>query len=776
MLPQSPLYSPKMKHPHTETDEDLIYDNAAVGHQLNADCHDMLAPDMSRVLIIYTGGTIGMKHTPEHGYIPFPNYLAKSLSKVQRFHYPRNPSGYSTMTQSTSTDSLDSLQSDRLRPDNSTTASPQPPSSPNIVPVFGQVTNTVRSITRERTTESPSTTTTQKEELVIQQLPSLITPVSLYGKRIRYSILEYDPLLDSCNMTMEDWVRIAKDIEVNYAYFDAFIVLHGTDTMAYTASALSFMLEELGKTVIITGSQVPLTEVRNDAVENLLGALTIAGHFVIPEVSLYFGKKLYRGNRTSKISAVDFEAFDSPNIPSLVDVGIDIDVRWPLVLRPTEITKFSASTQLNPNVATLRLFPGINETTVRMMLAAPTQGVVLETYGAGNAPARSDLLEALKEASDRGVVIVNCTQCRKGLVTDVYATGKQLAKVGVVAGADMTPECALTKLSYLLGRIPDDPAKVRLLMTKNLRGELTVRNLQTKFSASTNRTHALVEIIMSWMAQGKWAAKQQHDNGDNGGYNGNGGYGKGDTHYSEPPDWTLSNQDQQIAERSLGPVLLCSAAGTNDMEGMTLLYESMGDHLNVNCVDYDGRVPLHVACREGHIQIVEFLLKHGAAVHVRDRSGHTPLYEALVWKRSEVVRMLCRAGAHLAEIELDDFSQTWMKAVREGDVKLIKLALESGWSVNWAEPIEQRRAVDIAVLEGKVSVLKVLLGQADLDLTLPDRWGSTILVKLECLKQQLNSSSLPPPPSAGIAFNGSRLGLTWDKVDEMERLIQNRLR
>lgn len=518
--------------------------------------------------------------------------------------------------------------------------------------------------------------------------------------------------------------------------------------------------------------------------------MTIAGHFVIPEVSLYFGKKLYRGNRTSKISAVDFEAFDSPNIPSLVDVGIDIgksetaipncrmtlfilnsrfwlDVRWPLVLRPTEITKFSASTELNPNVATLRLFPGINETTVRMMLAAPTQGIVLETYGAGNAPARTDLLEALKEASDRGVVIVNCTQCRKGLVTDVYATGKQLAKVGVVAGADMTPECALTKLSYLLGRIPNDPAKVRLLMTKNLRGELTVRNLQTKFSASTNRTHALVEIIMSWMAQGKWAAKQHGDT--------NGSPGDHRKSYSEPPDLTLSNQDQQLAERSLGPVLLCSAAGTNDMEGMNLLYESMGDHLNMNCVDYDGRVPLHVACREGHIQIVEFLLKHGAAVHVRDRSGHTPLYEALVWKRSEVVQMLRRAGAHLAETEGDDFGYIWMKAVREGDIKLIKLALESGWRVNWAEPIEQRRAVDIAVLEGRLTVLKVLLGEPDLDLTLPDRWGSSLLDKLDCLKRQLLALPSSPTP-LGTPISVSRLGLNATKVDEMERLILNRLR
>ncbi|KAI8086569.1 asparaginase-domain-containing protein [Halteromyces radiatus] len=748
MAPQSPRMPTQQRR--STLDEDHVFDNAAVGHQLNADRHDMLAPDFSRVLVIYTGGTIGMKHTPEHGYIPFPNYLAKSLSRVQRFHDPRNPYGYSTMSRRSSSDSVDSLQSDQSQQQDPLTS----PSPPIMDSSFGQITNTVRSISRVKDESSSQ----QKDELIIQQLPSLITPISLYGKRIRYSILEYDPLLDSCNMTMEDWVRIAKDIEVNYEYFDAFIVLHGTDTMAYTASALSFMLEELGKTVIITGSQVPLTEVRNDAVENLLGALTIAGHFVIPEVSLYFGKRLYRGNRTSKISAVDFEAFDSPNLPSLVDVGIDIDVRWPLVLRPTEISKFFASTKLNPNVATLRLFPGINETTVRMMLAAPTEGVVLETYGAGNAPARPELLQALKEASDRGVVIVNCTQCRKGLVTDVYATGKQLAKVGVVAGADMTPECALTKLSYLLGRVPDDPAKVRQLMTKNLRGELTVRTLQTKFSASSNRTHALVEVIMDWIGQGKWAAKQQH-HGDND--------RKDDINkYLALPDLTLSNEDQQLVERSLGPVLLCSAAGTNDMDGLTSLYESMGDHMNVNCVDYDGRVPLHVASREGHIEIVEFLLKHGAAVHIRDRSGHTPLYEALVWKRSEVVRMLCRAGAHLAEVELDDFGYVWMKAVRDGDVKFIKLALESGWRVNWAESIEQRRAVDIAVMEGKLTVLKVLLGESDLDLTSPDRWGTTIQMKLNILRQNLTTMVDTP----------SRLGLTIDVVDEMERLIKNRLR
>ncbi|OAC97904.1 hypothetical protein MUCCIDRAFT_150841, partial [Mucor lusitanicus CBS 277.49] len=588
----------------------------------------------SRVLIIYTGGTIGMKHTPEHGYIPvsvpiealdthtltqqqLPNYFAESLSKTF-------------------------------------------------------------------------------------QLPSLITPVSLFGKRIRYSILEYAPLLDSCDITMSDWVRIAGDIKENYQLYDAFIVLHGTDTMAYTASALSFMLEELGKTVIITGSQVPLTEVRNDAVENLLGALTIAGHFVIPEVSLYFGKKLYRGNRTSKISAVDFEAFDSPNIPSLVDVGINIDVKWPLVLRPTQIAKFNVCQKLNPNVGSLRLFPGINDSTIRAFLAPPLQGVVLETFGAGNAPARPALLAALKEASDRGVIIVNCTQCRKGLVTDAYATGKQLSAIGVVPGADMTPECALTKLAYLLGKTPNNPDHVRKMMTRNLRGELTVRA----------------------PGGGTLDEKVEPEVDD-----------------EQEADLTMSVEEEMLAQKALGPVLLCSAAGSNDLEGLSLLVESMGELINLNCVDYDGRVPLHVACREGHLRIVEYLLLHGAAIHVRDRSGHTPLFDAVVEKRADVVRILREAGAHLAESEKNDMGPYWFKAIKNNNVKWIQVALEAGFNVNWADPIEGRRGIDIAVCVGRLSIFKTLLNQPGVDLNASDKWGMTTWDKLASFKNKLASGS-----------------------------------
>ncbi|KAI9486266.1 MAG: asparaginase-domain-containing protein [Benjaminiella poitrasii] len=719
----------------TRTNGSLIYENAAVGHQLGVDRNDMLAPAISRVLVIYTGGTIGMKHTPEHGYIPLPNYFAESLSKVRRFHDPTGGSDASgTLSRSSSYDSLDSLHI-----------------SDNHLNEFGRITNTVRFVEQEGV---------KKGQVKTVQLPSLITPISLFGKRIRYSILEYTPLLDSCDITMSDWVRIAGDIKENYELYDAFIVLHGTDTMAYTASALSFMLEELGKTVIITGSQVPLTEVRNDAVENLLGALTIAGHFVIPEVTLYFGKKLYRGNRTSKISAVDFEAFDSSNIPSLVDVGINIDVKWPLVLRPTQIAKFTVSKDLNPNVGSLRLFPGISDSTIRAFLAPPIQGVVLETFGAGNAPARPALLAALKEASDRGVVIVNCTQCRKGLVTDAYATGKQLASAGVVPGADMTPECALTKLAYLLGKIPNHPDQVRKMMTRNLRGELTVRAPYQRFSASNSRTSMLVNILTRFSTTSMLARRRST-------------VSSVDSaslpevlDEEEEVDLAMSIEEEMVAEKALLPVLLCTAAAANDLDGLRSLVENMTEMINLNCIDYDGRVPLHIASREGHHKIVEFLLMHGAALHVRDRSGHTPLFDAVLHQRAEVIALLRKAGAHLAENELNDMGPYWFKAIKNNNVRWVQVALDAGFNVNWVDPVEGRRGVDIAVGMGHVSILRILLNQTDIEDafdTVADKWGLTVLDKLALLKERHNL----------IVPTKNRVSL--ETVEQMEILLHSRL-
>jgi L-asparaginase len=286
---------------------------------------------------------------------------------------------------------------------------------------------------------------------------------------------EYEPLLDSSNMTPTEWVKIAHDIAAHYDDFDGFVVLHGTDTMAYTASALPFMLSNLAKPVIISGSQIPLCEVRNDARENLITSLLIAANYAIPEVCLYFGGKLLRGCRAVKVSADGFAAFDSPNFPPLGTVGIDIDVNWNLVRRASG-ERLVVEEFASPVVSALRLFPGISPELVRNVLRPPLQGLVLEAYGVGNGPDQNGaFLAALEEATSRGVVIVDCTQCLEGSVNLAeYAAGSALARVGVISGFDMTAEAALTKLYHLFSR-GTAVDEVKREMQRDLRGEMTVR-------------------------------------------------------------------------------------------------------------------------------------------------------------------------------------------------------------------------------------------------------------------------------------------------------------
>jgi L-asparaginase len=291
-----------------------------------------------------------------------------------------------------------------------------------------------------------------------------------------FTIHDYDPLLDSSNMTPVEWLEIARDIADHYDDYDGFIVLHGTDTMAYTASALPFMLERLRKPVIITGSQIPLCEVRNDARENLITSLLIAANYAIPEVCLYFGGKLLRGCRSTKVSADGFAAFDSPNFPPLGTVGIDIEVNWDLVRKTKGRAKLHVHELHAPVVSALRLFPGISPDLVRNVLRPPMQGLVLEAYGIGNGPDQNrDFLAALEEATSRGVVVVDCTQCLAGTVDlDEYAAGTALARAGVISGSDLTAEAALAKLYYLLSR-GESPDLVKRDMQRDLRGEMTVR-------------------------------------------------------------------------------------------------------------------------------------------------------------------------------------------------------------------------------------------------------------------------------------------------------------
>ena len=247
-------------------------------------------------------------------------------------------------------------------------------------------------------------------------LRSLRTPVSAYQKHVRYAVLEFGELLDSSSIDAAGWTQIAEAIFRNYRLYDGFVVLHGTDSLAYTCSALSFMLQNLGKPVVLTGSQAPMLELQNDATDNLLSSLIVAGHFMIPEVCLFFNYKLFRGNRTTKVSSSDFAAFASPNFPPLASItSLKTHVSWELIYRPTHIMPFSIQTNRAINhVACLRIFPGIKPEMVDAVLKVPDlKGLVLETFGAGNAPGGPDgvLTRIFADAIKRGTIIVNVTQC-----------------------------------------------------------------------------------------------------------------------------------------------------------------------------------------------------------------------------------------------------------------------------------------------------------------------------------------------------------------------------
>ncbi|KAL8783283.1 MAG: hypothetical protein Q9213_004717 [Squamulea squamosa] len=425
---------------------------------------------------------------------------------------------------------------------------------------------------------------------------SLRTPLSTYQKHIRYVAFEFETLLDSSSINAEGWTEIARTIDRNYRLFDGFVVLHGTDSLAYTCSALSFMLQNLGKPVILTGSQAPISELQNDATDNLLGSLIIAGHFMVPEVCLFFNYKLFRGNRATKVSASDFAAFASPNLPPLAVINSSKTVvSWELVHRPKYIEPFSIHTHRDTaHVACLRIFPGIKPEMVDAVLKVQSlKGLILETFGSGNAPGGSDgaLIKVLEAAVSRGIVIVNVTQCMTGTVSPLYEPAMRLKRAGLVPGHDMTTEAALAKLSYLLGQ-DLSPREIAHQMTLSLRGELT-EHTATAF---------------------------QHPSGL-------------PTHLAD-----LTALGYAITAGDV-PVVLDALRGTMKH----LISES----------DYSGNTPLHIAATSPSLEILEMLLVHGASVHLRNKTGRTPLFLAAHAGLGKHVELLRASGAHLHAGEVE---------------------------------------------------------------------------------------------------------------------------
>ena len=326
-----------------------------------------------------------------------------------------------------------------------------------------------------------------KEDPVIRALrpfdfSQILEEVPELGKfACRIDSYTFDPLIDSSDVEPSLWVALAGLIEEKYEDYDGFVILHGTDTMAYSASALSFMIEGLTKPVIFTGSQLPIGTPRTDGKENLISSVEIAaakdteGHALVPEVCICFDNVLIRGNRATKINSDNFRAFRSENLPPLAEAGISIRYNTSLIFKPSDWEKPPVfHKHPDTRVSILKIHPGITPAVVRNILCGEgTRAVIIETYGAGNAPSKEWFLSIVKEASESGKILLNITQCSAGSVNmDIYATGKSLKEAGVINGYDSTTESALGKLFFLLGESQDNEF-VKTRLEQNLRGEIS---------------------------------------------------------------------------------------------------------------------------------------------------------------------------------------------------------------------------------------------------------------------------------------------------------------
>ncbi|EDX13557.1 L-asparaginase [Drosophila simulans] len=433
--------------------------------------------------------------------------------------------------------------------------------------------------------------------------PMMVLPaVSGAPYRVLYDLVEFCPLMDSSCMGFCDWKRIANEVGKTYKSYDGFVILHGTDTLAYSASALAFMLESLNKPVVFTGAQIPIFEARSDGRENFLGALLIAGNYNIPEVLVFFGNKILRGCRSTKLSSDSFHALDSPNFAPLGRASVNIEINSRQIFRPCNIKPFSLHSELEKNVALLRIYPGMSASVVQAILKEPTKGVVLQTFGAGNFPVnREDLMDELREAVHRGVIIVNITQCSAGMVANIYETSQGLMEVGVIPGYDMTQEAAFTKLAYVLSKPEWDIPNKKKVMLLSLRGELT-----------TNKVAKINDIDLI-----EGVARTLH--------------------------MSTAMERQQMCS-TFYPALVAAAVTEGDVHKLGDLKQYGANLCDTNC---DGRSAMHLACFLGKLNCVCFLISAGCPVNVHDRFNRTPLHEAIDTDNHDIIKALLKNGAKL---------------------------------------------------------------------------------------------------------------------------------
>ncbi|XP_054423659.1 60 kDa lysophospholipase [Pteronotus mesoamericanus] len=492
---------------------------------------------------------------------------------------------------------------------------------------------------------------------------TLVLPPASPEQRVIYTVLECQPLFDSSDMTITEWVQIAQTIESHYEQYDGFVVIHGTDTMAFAASVLAFVLENLQKTVVLTGAQVPIHKLWNDGRENLLGALLMAGQYVIPEVCLFFQNQLFRGTRVTKVDTRGFSAFCSPNLPPLAIVGTDVMINRELVRKASGKDRLVVHSSMERDVGLLRLYPGIPASLVRAFLQPPLKGVVMETFGSGNGPTKPDLLQELQTASQRGLLILNCSHCLQGAVTLDYATGMVAAGTGVISGFDMTSEAALAKLSYVLGQPGLSLDQRKELLARDLRGEMSLP-MTDEGPPSLRRS-----------SQGLGVAQLLR----------------------------LSQETDAVRD-ALAPRLACAAAHAGDLEALRALAD-LGSDLSLQ--DFNGQTPLHVAARRGHAGAVTMLLQRGADPGARDEDGFSPLLLAVRGRHLGVIGLLRAAGACLSPQELEDAGTELCRLASRADGEGLRAWWQAGADLR--QPgYDGRSALLVAEAAGNLEVVALL--------------------------------------------------------------------
>ncbi|CDW83985.1 l-asparaginase archaeal glu-trnagln amidotransferase subunit d [Stylonychia lemnae] len=506
----------------------------------------------------------------------------------------------------------------------------------------------------------------------------LITPVTPFEKRVKYTMLEFEDLIDSSNMMISDWVKISKTIEHNYKKYDGFVILHGTDTMAYTASALSFMLENLKKPVVVTGSQIPLLEMKNDAIDNLLGSLIVAGHFEIPEVVIFFSNTLMRGNRTQKESTTEMSAFCSPNFKPLGVMGVTFEISWDHIERSVYDGQMVVFTEMSNNISLISMSPLFNLNIIESILEK-SEGVIIQAYGMGNIPNKSkELMELLRLAIEKNVIVVILTQCHKGGVNDLYEAGRSLTELGAVLGQDMTLECCYAKLSYLLGK-GYSTEKIKKMLIKSMRGELTdIKRDKKVFSLkNSNLVSAIARVIKN----------------------------------EEAGDY------KQIF-KTIEPVLLNSIAAslvqkdTQKQSNSQLKRVNLDQiitliDINLDKIDSTGCSPLYHAIRKGYSDIALLLYFKGASVHTLPE---------------KMAKLLCISGF-------------------KGDTEKVKLLNQCEADIETSD-YDLRTVGHLAAAEGHTELLLYLIHDTEFNFNLKDRWGKKPLDEINDIgiRSQFNNA------------------------------------